>query len=82
MPTADQLAIVNKLLLDSEQAHTIATASLVTSDWTRTKVVLVLVRSDLTREEAVLVICRSSIPVTRVQDLSISTAVPIDTSFR
>jgi len=81
MTTADQLAIVNKLLADGEHASTIAQASLVV-DWSKSKVVLVLVRCESCKEDAVMVMTCASFPVVSDQDVKISTAIPVDQTFK
>ena len=52
------------------------------ADFRKTRVLLILLRSNLTKEEAVLITTTSSYPVTRVQDLEVKTALPIDNNFR
>lgn len=52
------------------------------ADFRKTRVLLILLRSNVTKEEAVLITTTSSYPVTRVQDLEVKTALPIDDNFR
>ena len=52
------------------------------ADFRKTRVLLILLRSNVTKEEAVLITTTSSYPVTRVQDLEVKTALPIDNNFR
>ena len=51
-------------------------------DFRKTRVLLILLRSTVTKEEAVLITTTASYPVTRVQDLEVKTALPIDNNFR
>ena len=52
------------------------------SEFQKSRVLVILLRSALTKEEAVLIITTSSFPITRVQDLEVKTALPIDNNFR
>jgi len=79
MTTADQLAIVNKLLQAPEEAHALAQAGLLV-DWVKSKRLLVLVRCG--REEALFVLNCRAFPVLRLQDLALDTVVPLDHGFR
>jgi len=79
MTTADQLAIVNRLLQAPEEAHALAQAGLVV-DWVKSKRLLVLVRC--LREEALFVLTCRAFPILRLADLTLETALPIDTSFK
>lgn len=79
MTTADQLAIVNRLLHAPEEAYTLAQAGLVV-DWVKSKRLLVLVRCG--KEQALFILTSQAYPVTRQQDLVIDTAIPIDGGFK
>ena len=52
------------------------------ADFRKTRVLLILLRSAANKEEAVLIASAANYPVTRVQDLEIKTALPIDNNFR
>ena len=70
---------MSKLCVNESYFHFQAT---LVTDFRKTRVLLILLRSNLTKEEAVLITTASSYPVTRVQDLEIKTALPIDSNFR
>ena len=52
------------------------------ADFQKTRVLLILLRSAVTKEEAILITTSASYPVTRVEDLEVKTALPIDNNFR
>ena len=52
------------------------------ADFQKTRVLLILLRSAVTKEEAILITTTASYPVTRVEDLEVKTALPIDNIFR
>jgi len=79
MTTADQLAIVNRLLHAPEEAYTLAQAGLVV-DWVKSKRLLVLVRC--VKDQALFILTSQAYPVTKQQDLVIDTAIPIDSGFK
>ena len=79
MTTADQLALVTRLLGPGEEATTLAQAGLVT-DWVKSKRLLVIVRCG--REQALLLLTSQQYPPARVEDLAIHTAVPMDTGLQ
>ena len=67
--------------LFNDQSNFRLQATLV-ADFRKTRVLLILLRSAVTKEEAVLVANVANYPVTRVQDLEVKTALPIDNNFR
>jgi len=79
MTTADQLAIVNKLLNAPEEAKTLAQAGLV-QDWVKSKRLLVVVR----RESgfALFVLTSQNFPVATTEDLAINDVLPLDSNFK
>jgi len=79
MTTADQLAIVNRLLHAPEEAYTLAQAGLVV-DWVKSKRLLVLVKC--VKDQALFILTSQAYPVTKQQDLAIDTAIPIDNGFK
>jgi len=79
MTTADQLAIVNRLLHAPEEAYTLAQAGLVV-DWVKSKRLLVLVKC--VKDQALFILTSQAYPVTKQQDLVIDTAIPIDSGFK
>ena len=66
-------------LFSNDQSNFQAT---LVADFRKTRVLLILLRSTVTKEEAVLIASTANYPVTRVQDLEIKTALPIDNNFR
>ena len=79
MTTADQLALVNKLLQPPEEAHTLVQAGLVI-DWVKSRRLLVLVR--LGREQSLFVVTCQQYPVSSLGELSVDLAIPIDSQFK
>ena len=51
-------------------------------DWSKSKVVLVLVRCESCKEDAIMVMTCASYPVVSDQDVKISTAIPVDQTFK
>jgi len=80
MTTADQLAIINKLLQAPEEAHALAQAGLVV-DWVKSKRIVVLVRREK-EESLMLITCKSQLPLSNVKDIAVDTAVAVDGYFK
>jgi len=79
MTTADQLAIVNRLLGSPAEAYILAQAGLVV-DWVKSRRLLVLARCS--SEEALFVFVSQTYPVLSQDDLTIERALPMNSQFR
>jgi len=79
MTTADQLAIINRILHAPVEAYVIAQAGLVI-DWVKSKRILVLARCST--EEALFIFVSQSFPLLQQSDLTLEKALPINSSFR
>ena len=79
MTTADQLAIVNKLLQPPEEARTLAQAVLV-QDWVKSKRLLVVVLCGA--DHALFVFTSQNYPVTTQADLVIDDVIKLDDNFK
>jgi len=79
MTTADQLAIVNRLLHAPEEAYTIAQAGLVI-DWVKSRRLLVLVRC--INDQALFIFNTQAFPIAKQQDISIDSAIAVDGGFK
>ena len=79
MTTADQLAIVNKLLQPPEKVRTLAQAVLV-QDWVKSKRLLVVVLCGA--DHALFVFTSQNYPVTTQADLVIDDVIKLDDNFK